>query len=70
MVYLPSAEGDFYLLNAEPKRRPLESVRRLGVFFSSDNKAETVEAIPAIISFIIIMGIIICSGIAGAGRSP
>ena len=69
MAYLLPLKGDSSSVNVEPKRILIKANMRAGATLPFNNKAKITVAIPAIIIRIII-GIIICSGIAGAGRDP
>ena len=69
MAYLITLKADYSAVNVEPKCILMKGNMRPGTTSPFNDNAKVIVAIPAII-IIIIIGIIICSGIAGAGRGP
>jgi hypothetical protein len=65
MAYLLPLNGDYRLDNVEPKRIRMKANTRPGTHSCFSDKAKVTVAIQAVIIIIII-----CSGIAGAGRGP
>jgi hypothetical protein len=65
MAYLFPLNGDYRLVNVEPKCILMKAHMRPGTHSFFIDKAKVTVAIQAVIIIIII-----CSGIAGAGRGP
>ncbi len=65
MANFPPLKGDFSSVNVGPKRILAKTNMRPGATFPFNDRAKVTVAIPTIIILIII-----CSGIAGAGRGP
>ena len=66
MIYLLPLKGDVSLIKVGPKRIPMKANMRPGPTFPFTDKAKGTVAIPVIIIVLIIS----CSGIAGAGSGP
>jgi len=69
MASFPPSKGDCNSVNIEPNTILMRANTCPGTPVSLNGKARIRLAIPMII-ILIIIGIIICSGIAGAGRGP
>jgi hypothetical protein len=65
MAYLLPLNGDYRLFNVEAKRIRMKANMRTGTHSFYNDKAKVTLAIQAVITIVII-----CSGIAGAGRGP
>ena len=65
MTYHFPLNGDSSAVNVEPKRILMKANMRTGTHSFFNDKAKVTVAIQAVIIIVII-----CSGIAGAGRGP
>ena len=65
MTYHLPLNGDSSAVNVEPKRIRIKANMRTGTHSFLNGKAKVTLAIQAVIIIVII-----CSGIAGAGRGP
>lgn len=65
MAYLLPLNGDYRLINVKPKHILMKATMRTGTHSFFNNNAKVTVAILAAIIIVII-----CSGIAGAGRGP